>query len=331
MSWLFSGVWGEDPAPTRGDEAPEAPEASDSPEAPASVAQPAAPLAAPALRTAARVQLGLGVLHACLWVYVLATALARLGGLGSACLEQQLYTFDVTWADSTITATGSLPKGDVSVNSAALLLVAEGATALGHLLLWRGLLGRQATVWGCPEGGLHGIKIVYYLEYAVSASAMAVCIFNVYSGYLDYRLPGLIGTGVGVAMLTGAWLDVGRFVLRECRPCDQVRHVVTVLAAVTVAAVTCFVAALWAPALSELHAGDVSPPDFVFYIVYTQLVLFASFGVAQSWYTWVDLRGDAGGEPLAELTVFGLLSAVSKGLLLLLLSSGLWFTEGCAD
>lgn len=295
-------------------------------------------------------QLGLFGLHACLALYVLTLRVA-FPDKG----EQQLYEFPNTW-DLTEDppqwcAAGTCPRGVVPVgtvekrtgfDSTLLLLFAEVCTALNHLLSWLALSpdsGRWLrALYYDDDGKLHGVKVLFFLEYAASAACMTVTIFSVYAGYVDYKLPAIMGTGIGVSMVIGAWIDAGRWMYYRAASHDlvsveapPVSGWLRVLALCSATLVFALVSSIWVPSLVGVFANGA--PAFVKGIVLGEFVLFSSFGVAHvgfHGYTWL-LRGSLlsqgrlQGVYKAEIVVLSVLSLVAKGFLLLLLSSNVYF------
>lgn len=287
-------------------------------------------------------QLALAILHLGLAAYMLGVAIA-FPGRGN----QQLYQFPNTWGNSStigvdcpdneICPTGE-SKPTVWFYTTAALLAAELLTGCNHLITWFSLTYQASRFRGLlydERGALHGIKLLFFIEYAGSAACMTTVIFNRYSGYLDERFPGIIASGIAVSMLIGPWIDSARwfcFRLEESSLSSQiVTRLVRVLSVCSTIAVFAFIASVWLPSMVDIFREGA--PEFVKGIVFGEFVLFSSFGVAHAWF---HLRSWLGFNPIQtfegmqrlyglEIVVFSWLSLLSKALLLVLLSAFVYF------
>jgi hypothetical protein len=276
-------------------------------------------------------QPALAVLHGALALYMLVVAIA----VGSN--EQIMYKANALWTDGTITPDPSPAEPSITVSATWMLFFAEVATTANHILTYLSLTRGPTHPLGflyyqdSSDGAwtLHGIKGLFFGEYSLSASLMTSVIFNVYSGYLDEKLPGIIISGVAVCMFMGAWWDFARWSSYQVKD-SSVSRMSRWLSSAACLAVVAFLTSLWAPSFATV--AESRTPGFVKILVVAQFVLYMSFGVAQLLfhgltYQFGTLASLEELQPYLskEIVVLSVLSAVSKALLLLILSVGAFF------
>ena len=284
--------------------------------------------------------LGLGVLHSCLVIYLVA---AYFLASETALTKQNLYDIRSNWTNTS----GIVPacpdaEGDIfgSMNAILLLLVAEIFTALNHGLTWTSLTRRLNGVldflYFRSNGNesameLHGIKITYFAEYSISASCMALVIFNVYGGYLDVKSSGWLFSGFALMMTCGTTLDFLRE-LRRLSTDSNLKLIADIQSFLLTLFAFSFLCTVWFPAMFQVFEPVDPPekgaPDFVKAIVLSELVLFSSFGFVTSAFQtysryWTPSNYTA--LFMAEGYALAILSAGAKTVLVLILSVGAWF------
>lgn len=198
------------------------------------------------------------------------------------------------------------------VDMAGILLTSQCVTALGHITqLCMILLGNLTYMQLCEDG----IKVVFWMEYAVTAPAIAY-ITSYYGGYIQVREQLLLVAAQGCAMFLGLCLDLSRYIAGKSA------HPVSIMLRATSVVMFVFgffaVSVIWVPPLYLLMRSDSQAPDWVFAVVLVEFLLYCSFGVVQlaSFAPFLAMgKSPSGWQTRAESMAMIVLSFASKATL----------------
>lgn len=211
-----------------------------------------------------------------------------------------------------------------TINISVVLTVSQAITAAAHFL---------QAMWARDRQGVYtlltwsGIKAAFWLEYALTASAMAFVV-TYYSGVIEARSQLVIVAAQSTLMFLGLLLDLLRFVERALPHVTHAAQDISKILRAVCGVVFVFgfynVVTIWAPSIARLASGSSSAPQWVVVVVLLEAALYTSFGLVQLATFWRFLTQ---GTPTSPTTLIWehmaliVLSFVSKAVLNVLFSA----------
>lgn len=179
------------------------------------------------------------------------------------------------------------------VNMTAVLITSQLFTCMAHCLQVFLLYKNNSTY---REFTNRGIKLLFWLEYVVTGSAVAYVVIY-YSGNIELKSQLVSILSQATLMLLGLLLDLTRCLYVVCQrhsvfgnwELKVLRYLCVLIFSVGFANVM----TVWGPSIYELAKSDTGAPAWVLYVVLLECLLYISFGVTQLlFFTPFILCGD---------------------------------------
>lgn len=167
-------------------------------------------------------------------------------------------------------------------NMSVILILSQLVTCSMHI--WQSYLLYTTSEWYITLS-LRGVKLMFWLEYILTASAVAYVV-QYYSGIIELRQQLLGVASQSSLMLIGLLLDVlrdsGRAHCAIPLQTPSERFVYRLASCVSFAVGFFSVFVVWLPSVAKLLAGGTGAPSWVGGVVTLEALLYTSFGIAQA-------------------------------------------------